>query len=102
MSTRNNTKKYEMLEDQKGVALLVHDFGNGDGANEGASITLNGDCQIVTGDEAERYRMAHLNHNPDYPQFIVGDNIAILRISVTAARICNINDQVIHWRIGDK
>jgi len=51
LSTNMNTKKYRMLEQQKGIALLVHDFGDSDDGvdkSEGNfSITLNGDCAIV-------------------------------------------------------
>ena len=48
---------------------------------------------------AEKYRTAHLKNNPDYPQFIVGKDIAILRVDVVSARICNINDEVIKWNV---
>ena len=47
MSTNVKTKKYDMLEKQNGVALLIHDFG-GDGNLTGEySITLNGTCSVV-------------------------------------------------------
>ena len=104
MSTSMQTKKFEMLQRQKGVALLVHDFGKGedDGSGGQFSITLNGACRIVTNPKAEVYRKAHLKHNPDYPQFIVGQNIAILCVDVKSARICNIDDQVIKWNLTDE
>jgi hypothetical protein len=103
MSTNRNTKKFDLLERQKGVALLVHDFGGKGTDNSGSySITLNGDCFIVeAGDDCERYRAAHLKHNPDYPQFIVGENIAILCVMVTSASICNIDDHVQKWDINN-
>mmetsp|Transcript_7502 Transcript_7502/g.9777 ORF Transcript_7502/g.9777 Transcript_7502/m.9777 type:complete len:229 (-) Transcript_7502:55-741(-) len=102
MSTSMNTKKFLMLQKQEGVAMLVHDFqkdSQGDGGDGGQySITLNGDCRIVQDPQkAKEYQQAHLQHNPDYPQFIVGDGIAILCIDVSSARICNIHDQVIKW-----
>lgn len=100
MSTNVKTKKYDMLEKQNGVALLIHDFG-GDGNLTGEySITLNGTCSVVKDVVlAENYREAHLKNNPDYPQFIVGKDIAILRVDVVSARICNINDEVIKWNV---
>ena len=101
MSTNRKTKKFDMLRKQKGVALLVHDFAE-EGKEGQYSITLNGDCRIVTDlSKEERYRRLHLEHNPDYPQFIVGDDIAILCVDVTSARICNIHDQVVKWDITD-
>ncbi len=47
MSTNVKTKKYDMLEKQYGVALLIHDFGDGDNLNGEYSITLNGTCSVV-------------------------------------------------------
>ena len=46
MSTNVKTKKYDMLEKQNGVALLIHDFGDGNLTGE-YSITLNGTCSVV-------------------------------------------------------
>jgi hypothetical protein len=109
LSTNRNTKKYDMLTQQKGVALLVHDFGSGESSSSsstnntvsaGYSITLNGTCQIEAGPNAERHRAAHLQHNPDYPQFIVGPEIAILCIHVSSARICDVNDSVQKWNVS--
>jgi general stress protein 26 len=102
LSTRKQTKKFDILKKLHNVALLVHDFGSDQQSSLGYSITLNGECTIVeSGEEMERYRAAHLNHNPDYPQFIVGEDIAILCIHVTSARVCNIHDQVEHWNVHD-
>jgi isopenicillin N synthase-like dioxygenase len=105
MSTNRKTKKFDMLQQQKGVALLVHDFVNSDQNEDGDdatySITLNGTCRILPFGEkkTEHYRQAHLQHNPDYPQFIVGDDIEILCIDVTSARICDIQDCVVKWDV---
>jgi hypothetical protein len=113
MSTNKNTKKFEMLRQQRGVALLVHDFDKAQSDSDGSSnsysnnnsppstrsITLNGNCRILSGPDEDRYRKAHLAHNPDYPQFIVGEDIAVLCIDVTSARICDLNDKVVHWNV---
>jgi hypothetical protein len=101
MTTQRRTKKFDMLQQQNGVALLVHDFRQ-DGDDGVYSITLNGICRTVTDvKKAEHYRAQHLEHNPDYPQFIVGEDIAILCVDVTSARICDINDHVRKWNVGD-
>ena len=110
MTTNVKTKKFNLLQKQDGVALLIHDFPQFEGSNETSvmetrgvhSITLNGNCEILNNDEkADRYRAKHLENNPDYPQFIVGDDIAVLCVNITSARICNINDQVKRWSIKD-
>lgn len=99
LSTQRATKKYDMLTKQNGVALLIHDFPQFGEEKDGVhSITLNGQCSILEdGEKSEMYRAAHLKHNPDYPQFIVGEDIAMLCIFVSSARICNINDHVERW-----
>mmetsp|Transcript_22294 Transcript_22294/g.36655 ORF Transcript_22294/g.36655 Transcript_22294/m.36655 type:complete len:214 (+) Transcript_22294:65-706(+) len=101
MSTNVKTKKYDMLEKQNGVALLIHDFGDGNNLNGEYSITLNGKCSVVKDVVlAEKYRSLHLQNNPEYPQFIVGKDIAILRVDVVSARICNIDDRVHKWNVA--
>ena len=103
MSTNMKTKKFSMLQKQTGVALLVNDFDQFDDRKcTGAAITLNGRCYIVEpGPEAERFRQAHLRANPRYPQFIVGEDIAILAVEVQKARICDIHDRVTKWSVGE-
>ncbi|KAL3911684.1 MAG: hypothetical protein SGILL_007185, partial [Bacillariaceae sp.] len=105
MSTNRSTKKFDMLQQQKGVALLVHDFVNSNegGENSTYSITLNGTARILShgASKTEHYRQAHLEHNPDYPQFIVGEDIEILCIDVSSARICDIQDKVIKWDVQE-
>ena len=64
MSTRRNTKKYQLLSANKHVALLIHDFAGESDADllnytalEGRqrhSITLNGDVKEQEGEMAER------------------------------------------------
>ena len=62
MSTKKQTKQFAMLQEQKGVALLVHDFGTGNNSttnssttdtdttntttNNNSTITLNGNCRV--------------------------------------------------------
>ena len=110
MTTRRNTKKFDMLTKQQGVALLIHDFPNPSKKDNDAtstaststsgiySITLNGKCIILQDDaKSEELRQEHLKRNSEYSQFIVGDEIAVLCVIIDSARICNINDEVIHW-----
>lgn len=42
-------------------------------------------------------RAIHLKNNPDYSQFIAGDDIAVIKIAVEKARMCDINDRVSYW-----
>ena len=65
------------------------------------SITVYGKIEVMAGEKAEELRAFHLQKNPNYPQFIVGEDIAILRILPTRARICDIRDKVQDWKSGD-
>ncbi|CAM9604074.1 unnamed protein product, partial [Discosporangium mesarthrocarpum] len=113
LSTRRDTKKYQLVKKAPNVAILVHDFGgsSGDrGKSEGASsdgdewrraITLNGPACIQEGEKAEVYRSLHLQNNPGSKTFIVGPNIAIITVQVQTARTCDIKDRVKVWRAAE-
>lgn len=125
MSTRTNTKKFQSLINNPSVAILVHDFNstsslqtsaaspadpstssnieaaNSNNSSSGScSITVYGKIEVVTDEKAEELRAYHLLKNPKYPQFIVGEDIAIIRIMPTRARICDIRDKVQDWESG--
>ena len=65
------------------------------------SITLNGRVRVEEGELAERYRAIHLARNEGYAQFIVGDDIAIISVSLYRARVCDVNDRVSHYARDD-
>ena len=95
MSTRCDTKKFQLLSKDPRVAVLVHDFAPGrDGT---ASVTMNGTLQLANGEQKARLRQAHLDNNPTMWQFIAPEDIAILLFVIESARICNLQDQVTMW-----
>ena len=108
ISTRRDTKKFDILTENENVALLVHDFAtHADSPNDDYteinsrprySITLNGVVRVEQGELAERYRKVHLAQNASYAQFIVGDEIAIITVHLQRARVCDVNDRVAHFQ----
>jgi len=113
MSSRKDTKKIELLRKKnQNVAVLVHDFAHvrdaaveesiGKAGGKTFSITLNGTAKIASGEKEEEYRKLHLENNPEYPQFIIGDNVVIIAVSISCARICNISDKVTYWSKDEK
>ena len=105
LTTRRNTTKYQAIEKLDLVTLLIHDFPT-DKASRAAdigytkthSITLYGNVSILSGDDAEEMRSKHLKrHGENYSQFIIGENIAVLRVDVSSAKLCNIKDEVTTW-----
>ena len=106
LTTRRNTTKYQAIEKLDLVTLLIHDFPT-DKASRAAdagytkthSITLYGNVSILGGDDAEEMRSKHLKrHGENYSQFIIGENIAVLRVDVSSAKLCNIKDEVTTWK----
>ena len=111
VSTQRKTRKFDILTENENVALLVHDFHTHDDEPNNDysptaqgrprfSITLNGIVRVEEGEQAERYRQVHLQRNRAYSQFIVGDDIAIVTVHLTRARVCDVNDRVHHFARG--
>ena len=50
-----------------------------------------------SGERAEKYRQLHLANNLSSRQFILGENIGIVSISIQTARLCNVQDKVTYW-----
>ncbi|CAD7936952.1 unnamed protein product [Amoebophrya sp. A25] len=79
--------------------------GGSHGYTRTCSVTLYGTVRILDREdreqekaEKERYRAIHLARNPQYANFIEGENIAVLVVAVKSAQICNVKDQVKTWR----
>ena len=116
MTTRRDTTKFEALLRLPRVAMLIHDFpAEHESRRQGQegtlsraenkvthgktfSITLYGHVREEAGAEAERLRSAHLKrHGSTMEQFICGENIAVIGVTVDMARICNDQDEVTMW-----
>eukprot|EP00943_MAST-04B_sp_MAST-4B-sp1_P009256 g9256.t1 len=104
LSTRKDTLKLKNLLESPQVAILVHDFPHLQKSKKQDygntySITLYGTTRIAEGDEAKFFRGKHLEHNPKSKVFIEGQNIAIVLVNLTSARICNAADKVQTWNV---
>ena len=105
LSTRIDTTKFTDLVANKNVALLVHGFDtkkadhtDQEGTLNGFSVTLNGTATVLPrGDCSDFFRSIHLANNPKNEQFINGENIAIIRLEVQSAKICDVQDRVSVW-----
>mmetsp|Transcript_1247 Transcript_1247/g.1294 ORF Transcript_1247/g.1294 Transcript_1247/m.1294 type:complete len:129 (+) Transcript_1247:131-517(+) len=109
LCTRKDTKKYQQIKNNPKIAVLIHDFPHlaatdGD-ENHGKtfSVTLNGYCEVYDAgnSRSEKYRNIHLTNNPNYSQFICGNDIAVIKIFIEKARICDFNDKVSYWNNKD-
>lgn len=46
-------------------------------------------------------RNVHLSENMDYSQFIKGNEIAVIKVVIEKARLCDFNDKVSYWNAKD-
>lgn len=109
-TTRRDTMKCRHLESNPSVAILIHDFPALRNDTEFAasyesatySITMYGNASVlVDGPEAERLRDIHLDHSsPEARVFIRGEGIAVVRIAVECARVCDSQDKVKTWNVS--
>ena len=94
LTSRRDTRKFAALCATPDVAVLVHDDMAGalpDGQQ--LSVTLYGQAREVTGELAERLRARHLARNVGYETFIVGERIAVIAVTLSSARTCDLRDQ---------
>ena len=79
----------EALTANSQVSILISDFSHledGDVDAGTASVTLNGIAREVRGGDAEALRQLHVSTNPRYRQFIEGDDIAVIAVTIERVR----------------
>ena len=91
LSSRKNSKKCYNIEKNENISLLV--FSN----SKKLSATFLGTAEIMTMEEKkdQYYRELHEN-NINMPQFVLGDNIALIVFSIKKIVISDNKDQVKH------
>ena len=92
--------------DSSEVAILIHDFpavyphsDDIDTPPGTFSVTLTGRVSIIKkgSEKEELLRSFHSSQNPTMSQFIIGEEIAILEVTIMSAQLCNNQDQVTTW-----
>lgn len=91
LSTRRNSKKYDNIQKNKHISLLV--FSN----IEEVSATLLGTALMMEAPEEAHYRALHMQKN-NMPQFIMGENIGIIVFSIDEIILSNSKDQVAYLK----
>jgi len=89
LSSRKNSKKYDNIQKNKNISLLVFsDSFKKSATFLGTAVTLN------QGDKKEEYyRKIHMK-NCDMPQFILGDDKCLIIFSIEKIIISDSQDQV--------
>ena len=90
LSTRRDTKKFQAIQSNPQVALLVHDF-SASGTGGTASVTITGEITEAAGSQAAHFRAAHLARNPNMAQFIAGDHMAVLFVTPAQVRFPSVS-----------
>jgi nitroimidazol reductase NimA-like FMN-containing flavoprotein (pyridoxamine 5'-phosphate oxidase superfamily) len=89
LSSRKNSKKYNNIQKNKNISLLV----SSDSLNK--SATFLGTAQIISleDEKEEYYRKIHLK-NCEMPQFILGENINLIIFNIEEVIISDSQDNV--------
>jgi len=87
LSTRRNSKKYDNIQKNKHISLLVFS------SFDGVSATLLGTALTLEAHEEAYYRDVHMQKN-NMPQFILGENISLIVFSIENLVISNSQDEV--------
>lgn len=87
LSTRINSKKYDNIQKNKHVSLLVYS------SDDGVSATLLGTALKIEAAEEAHYKALHLQKN-DMPQFILGENIGLIVFEIEKIVVSNSKDEV--------
>lgn len=87
LSTRRDSKKYDNIQKNKHISLLVYS------SVDGVSATLLGSALNIEAAEEEHYKALHLHKN-DMPQFILGENIGLIVFEIEKIVVSNSKDEV--------
>ena len=87
LSTRRNSKKYDNIQKNKHISLLVFS------SFDGVSATLLGTALTLEAHEEACYRDVHMKKN-NMPQFILGENISLIVFSIENIVLSNSQDEV--------
>lgn len=87
LSTRRNSKKYDNIQKNKYISLLVFS------SIDGVSATLLGTALTLEAHEEAYYRELHMEKN-NMPQFILGENIGLIVFSIDNIVVSNSQDEV--------
>ncbi len=87
LSTRKNSKKYSNIKNNKNISLLISSI------TDGISATFLGTAVTMENNEGKHYREMHIKKN-NMPQFIIGDNIALIVFSIEEIIVSDKQDQV--------
>ncbi|TJX15183.1 pyridoxamine 5'-phosphate oxidase family protein [Tissierella creatinini] len=93
LSSRRNSKKFENILSNREVSLLIHNDNPGTPLEDIVSVTINGKAYE---EDAQRdyYQKLHTTKHNNRHQFIIGDEIAILLVSIDKIHTSDIHDQV--------
>lgn len=94
LSSRRNSKKFKNILNNREVSLLLHNDNPGTALEDIISVTINGKAYEEKDDQKDYYQKLHATKHNDRHQFIIGDEIAILSVSIDKINTSDIHDQV--------
>lgn len=101
-ATYRNTRKFENLLTNSKVALLIQGEDTDSSFKQsGFALTAYGDAQEAGEVDYEEFMQAHLRRHPDQANFLLSEDLAIIRIKVETYQVVRGIDDVSWWPVGD-
>lgn len=97
LSSRRNSKKFKNIMINREVSLLIHNDNPGTALEDIISVTINGKAYEEKDDKKDYYQKLHAKKHSDRHQFIIGDDIVILSVSIDKIHSSDIYDRVSTW-----
>lgn len=101
-ATYRNTRKFENLLTNSKVALLIQGEDTDSSFKQsGFALTAYGYAQEAGEVDYEEFMQAHLRRHPDQANFLLSEDLAIIRIKVETYQVVRGIDDVSWWPVGD-
>lgn len=112
LATPKNTTKFQNIEENPKVSLLVHDWVSSPSQPEGSllyfleqlnqneissvAVTLNGCATVLDGSEEkfEEYKRLHEENSVAAKAFIGGENVAFITIKISSSKVSDVDNNV--------
>lgn len=101
-ATYRNTRKFENLLMNSRVALLIQGEDSDSSFKQtGFALTAYGSAQEVEGTDCQEIIQAHLERHPDQANFLLSEDLAIIRIKVETYQVVRGIDDVTWCPVTD-
>ncbi len=92
LSSRKDTEKVTQISNNPNVSILLHNLS--DDPESPLSCTIDGYAEILEPGKDIKFREKHYRKNSDMSGFIIGENIAVIKIEIKHILVSDSHDRV--------